>query len=76
MTVTTRRAWNGLGDIASDSESSSMPIKSSAEERLFDIQESHSEVEIEKFSIQIEHVYLVSVVSPKYSVSSVKAVGF
>lgn len=46
-------------------------VKQFLEKRLFDIQESHPEVEIEKFSIQIDHVHLVSVIPPKYSVSSV-----
>ena len=46
-------------------------VKQVLEKRLFDIQESHPEVEIEKFSIQIDHVHLVSVIPPKYSVSSV-----
>lgn len=46
-------------------------LKSFLEKRLFEIQEYHPEVEIEKFSIQIDHVHLVSVIPPKYSVSSV-----
>ena len=46
-------------------------VKQFLEKRLFDIQESHPEVEIEKFSIQVDHVHLVSVIPPKYSVSSV-----
>ena len=41
------------------------------EKRLFEIQESHLEVEIKKFSSQIDHVHLVTVIPPKYSVSSV-----
>jgi len=39
--------------------------------RLFEVQKYHPEVEIEKFSIQDDHVHLVSVIPPKYSVSSV-----
>jgi len=46
-------------------------MKQFLEKRLFDIQESHPEVEIEMFSIQVDHVHLVSVIPPKYSVSSV-----
>ena len=46
-------------------------VKQFLEKRLFDIQESHPEVEIEKFSIQVDHVHLVSVIPPKCSVSSV-----
>jgi len=46
-------------------------VKQFLEKRLFDIQESHPEVKIEKFSIQVDHVHLVSVIPPKYSVSSV-----
>ena len=38
--------------------------------RLFEVQKYHPEVEIEKFSIQDDHVHLVSVIPPKYSVSS------
>ncbi len=46
-------------------------LKSFLEKRLFEIQEYHPEVEIEKFSIQVDHVHMVSVIPPKYSVSSV-----
>ena len=46
-------------------------LKSFLEKRLFEIQEYHPEVEIEKFSIQVDHVHIVSVIPPKYSVSSV-----
>ena len=38
--------------------------------RLFEVQKYHPEVEIEKFSIQDDHVHLVSVIPRKYSVSS------
>jgi len=38
--------------------------------RLFEVQKYHPEVEIEKYSIQDDHVHLVSVIPPKYSVSS------
>ncbi|MGH7875195.1 MAG: IS200/IS605 family transposase [Candidatus Binatia bacterium] len=46
-------------------------MKQFLEKRLFEIQEYHPEVEIEKSSIQIDHVHMVSVIPPKYSVSSV-----
>ncbi len=46
-------------------------MKQFLEKRLFEIQEYHPEVEIEKFSIQVDHVHLVSVIPPEYSVSSV-----
>ena len=38
--------------------------------RLFEVQKYHPGVEIEKYSIQDDHVHLVSVIPPKYSVSS------
>jgi len=46
-------------------------VKQFLEKRLFDNQEFHPEVKIEMFSIQVDHVHLVSVIPPKYSVSSV-----
>jgi REP element-mobilizing transposase RayT len=46
-------------------------VKESLEKRLFEIQKYHPEVEIEKFSIQVDHMHLVSVIPPMYSVSSV-----
>jgi putative transposase len=46
-------------------------LKSFLERRLFEVQEYHPEIEIEKFNIQVDHVHLVSVIPPKYSVSSV-----
>ena len=45
-------------------------LKSFLEKRLFEVQEYHPEIEIEKFNIQVDHVHLVSVIPPKYSVSS------
>lgn len=41
------------------------------EKGLFEIQEYHPEIEIEKFNIQVDQVHLVSVIPPKYSVWSV-----
>lgn len=39
-------------------------MKQFLEKRLFEIQEYHPEVEIEKFSIQVDHVHLLSVIPP------------
>ena len=46
-------------------------LKGYVEKRLFDIQKYHPEVEIERYSIQIDHVHLVMIIPPKYSVSSI-----
>ena len=46
-------------------------LKDFLEKRLFEIEEYHPEVEIEKFNIQTDHVHLVSVIPPRYSVSTV-----
>jgi putative transposase len=44
-------------------------LKDFIEQRLHDIQGYHPDVEIEKYSIQSDHVHLVIVIPPKYSVS-------
>ena len=46
-------------------------LKKFVEARLFDIQDYHPEVEIEKYSVQEDHVHLVVTIPPKYSVSSI-----
>ena len=46
-------------------------LKRYLEKGLFDIQEFHPDIEIQAFSIQIDHVHLVIVVPPKYSVSAI-----
>ena len=46
-------------------------LKQYLEQGLFDIQKFHPDIEIEAFSIQIDHVHLVMVIPPKYSVSSI-----
>ena len=46
-------------------------LKEFVEKRLFDIQEFHPDVEIEKYSIQKDHIHLVIVIPPRYSVSSI-----
>ena len=46
-------------------------LKDFIEKRLYDIQEYHPDVEIERYSIQLDHVHLVIVIPPKYSVSAI-----
>jgi REP-associated tyrosine transposase len=46
-------------------------LKRYLEQGLFDIQKFHPDIAIEAFSVQIEHVHLVIVIPPKYSVSSI-----
>jgi putative transposase len=46
-------------------------LKKFIEKRLFDIQEHHPDVEIEKYSIQQDHLHLVMSIPPKYSVSTI-----
>jgi putative transposase len=46
-------------------------LKQYLEERLFDIQTFHPDVEIEQYSIQADHVHLVMVIPPKYAVSDI-----
>ncbi len=46
-------------------------LKEYIEEKLFDIQKYHPEVEIEKYSIQLDHIHLVIIIPPKYSVSEI-----
>ena len=46
-------------------------VKQFLEKKLFDIQAHHPEVEIEKFSIQVDHVHVVVVIPPKYAVSAI-----
>jgi putative transposase len=46
-------------------------LKQFIEKRLFDIQEHHPDVEIEKYSIQQDHLHLVMIIPPKYSVSTI-----
>jgi len=41
------------------------------ETRLFDIQDYHPDIEIEKYRIQEDHVHLVITIPPKYSVSGI-----
>ncbi len=46
-------------------------LKASLEKELFTIQEVHPDVEIEKFSIQRDHVHVVIIIPPKYAVSTI-----
>ena len=46
-------------------------LKEYIEKKIFDIQEYHPEVEIEKYNIQEDHIHLVIVIPPKYSVSQI-----
>jgi putative transposase len=46
-------------------------LKRYLEQGLFDIQKFHPDIEIEAFSIQIDHVHMVIVIPQKYSVSSI-----
>ena len=44
-------------------------LKAFIEKRLFDIQEYHPDIEIENYSIQKEHIHIVIIIPPRYSVS-------
>jgi REP-associated tyrosine transposase len=46
-------------------------LKAHIEKRLFDIHQYHPDVEIEKYSIQADHLHMVIIIPPKYSVSSI-----
>ena len=46
-------------------------LKEYVEKHLIDIQEYHPDIEIEKYSIQKDHIHLVIIIPPWYSVSSV-----
>ena len=48
-------------------------LKDFVARRLGEIQEFHPEVEVEQFSIQVDHVHLVAVIPPKYAVSAIVA---
>ena len=44
-------------------------IKEFVEKHIFDIHRHHPEIEIEKYSIQVDHVHIIIIIPPKYSVS-------
>jgi REP-associated tyrosine transposase len=46
-------------------------LKKFIEKRLLDIHEYHPDVEIEKFSIGEDHLHVVMVIAPRYSVSAI-----
>ena len=46
-------------------------LKAFIEQRLFDIHQYHPDIEIEQYSIQNDHLHIVIVIPPKYSVSSI-----
>ena len=46
-------------------------LKTYLEKGLLTIQQFHPDVEIEKFSIQTDHVHLIMVIPPKYAVSAI-----
>jgi putative transposase len=46
-------------------------IKAFVEKRLYDIEGYHPDIEIERHSIQKDHVHLIIIIPPKYSVSGV-----
>ena len=46
-------------------------LKKFIETRLFEIHDQHPEVEIEKYRVQEDHIHLVIIIPPKYSVSSI-----
>jgi putative transposase len=46
-------------------------LKEFIEKHLYDIQEYHPDIEIEKYSIQKDHIHLVIIIPPRYSVSAI-----
>ncbi|MFC1896620.1 IS200/IS605 family transposase [Thermodesulfobacteriota bacterium] len=46
-------------------------LRSSIEKHLYDVQDYHHDVEIEKYSIQIDHVHLIIIIPQRYSVSRI-----
>ncbi len=46
-------------------------VKEFIEKRVLDIQQYHPDVEIEGYNIQEEHVHLIVIIPPKYSVSEI-----
>ena len=46
-------------------------LKDFVAEWICEVQEYHPDVEIERFSIQVDHVHLVIIIPPRYSVSEI-----
>ena len=44
-------------------------VRDLVEKHIFDIQRYHPDIEIERYSVQIDHVHLIIIIPPKYSVS-------
>ena len=46
-------------------------MKRFIEEHLFEIQHYHPDIEIEKYSIRDDHIHLIVIIPPRYSVSGI-----
>ena len=46
-------------------------LKQFVEQRLRDVEAYHPEIEIQQYSIQLDHVHLIIVIPPKYAVSAI-----
>ena len=46
-------------------------VKRFIEEHLFEIQHYHPDIEIEKYSIREDHIHLIVIIPPRYSVSGI-----
>ena len=46
-------------------------LKEFVAKRIYKVQEYHPDVEIGRFSIQVDHVHLVIIIPPRYSVSEI-----
>ena len=46
-------------------------LKRFIEEHLFEIQHYHPDIEIEKYSIREDHIHLIVIIPPRYSVSGI-----
>jgi len=46
-------------------------VKRFIEEHLFEIQHYHPDIEIEKYSIRDDHIHLIVIIPPRYSVSGI-----
>ena len=46
-------------------------VKKFIEEHLFEIQNYHPDIEVEKYSLREDHVHLIMIIPPRYSVSGI-----
>ncbi len=46
-------------------------LKQFVEQRLRNVEAYHPEVEIQQYSIQLDHVHLIIVIPPRYAVSAI-----